>query len=108
MDYRGYKVFKDNSGLIAGFYEGEDSCVGEFLENQYLIIEDEDGKLVDCFRYYGEDLGFDKVPYPIIGNQVTGKYKPRNPQQYCMFDLLKDRNIPIKLIIKLGWKIEKI
>lgn len=94
MDYKGYKIFKADSKEAIDFYAGE-LDKSSFKNNEHLIIEDELGKGADYYRY--SDGKFVRLSYPIIGGSFTGEYKPRNPQQYCAFDLVKNRNIPIKL-----------
>jgi len=63
--------------------------------NQYLVLRDYDGKAIDY--YFNGVNGLERVNYPQLGNNFTGIAKPRNPEQYCAFDMLK-RDIPIKLI----------
>ena len=67
-----------------------------FQENEYVMVMSEAGVVVDYFQYRNGLLH--KLKYPVLDNSYTGKYKPRNPQQYCAFDLLKDRKTTIKLI----------
>lgn len=64
--------------------------------NQYLIVKDAAGAVIDYFKY--QDNSFHKVKFPELNSEFTGRYKPRNPQQYCAFDLLKDRTTTIKLL----------
>lgn len=94
--YTGYKIFRDDSKEAMKFYEKDEEAFGELLENEYIIIEDENHKVVDCYKYKNEVL--DRVFYPTIGGDLTGPIKPRNPQQYCAMDLLMSRNTPVKLI----------
>lgn len=68
----------------------------ELLENQYLIVEGADGNVVDYFKKKGGRL--QRVGYPILENEFSGQLKPRNPQQYCAWDMLKDPDIGVKLI----------
>lgn len=92
--YLGYERVNAADKDLAELYEnpfGEDSL----LENEYMIVEDQ-GKVVDYFVKKGEELK--RVNFPSLGNGFTGAMKPRNPEQYCAMDLLKDDNVPIKLI----------
>ena len=68
----------------------------ELLENQYLIVEGADGNVVDYFKKKGGRL--QRVGYPVLENEFSGQLKPRNPQQYCAWDMLKDPDIGVKLI----------
>lgn len=65
-------------------------------ENEYVLIKDDNDKILDYFQYRNNRLN--KLKYPVLENSYTGKYKPRNPQQYCAFDLLKDRKTTLKLV----------
>lgn len=93
--YSGYKSFKLTDDELAEFYKGEYDFAS-LIENEYLIIYNEDEDPIDYYRWKNNSL--EKVKYPILGNDFTGKMKPRNPQQYCAMDMLKDETIPIKLI----------
>ena len=93
--YRGYRNFKLTDDELAQFYKGEYE-VAPGLENEYLIIYNEDEEPIDYFCWKNNSL--EKVKFPVLGNEFTGKMKPRNPQQYCAMDLLKDDRIPLKLI----------
>ena len=67
-----------------------------FNENEYVLITSEQDIVIDYFQYRNGLLH--NVKYPVLNNNFMGKYKPRNPQQYCAFDLLKDKKTTIKLI----------
>ena len=95
MNYTGY-ITLSNGDDILHFYNKEYDTLPEVKESQYVLIEDEAGKVIDYYCYTNGD--FKKLKYPIIGSSFTGEYKPRNPQQYCAFDLMKNREIPIKLL----------
>jgi len=94
MEYRGYRILqvKDElDALYSGNYAGAD-----FKENEYLIAIDEHDEVIDYFCWrHGR---FENLKYPALGNDTTGKMKPRNPQQYCAMDLLRQDDVPIKLI----------
>lgn len=94
MDYTGYKILTLNDHDMGQFYSGNSNI--ELLENQYLIIENEQHEAVDYYRFAKEELK--KLKFPLIGSEFTGDMKPRNPQQYCAMDLLKQKDIPLKLI----------
>ena len=96
MDYRGYKVFNVNTKEVKDFYEGNDDSFGALFENEYIIIEDDDKKIVDCYRYKNEVL--DRIFYPEIKNSFMGIIKPLDNQQYCAMDLLNQRDTPVKII----------
>ena len=94
-NYTGYKLLTLDDYNMENFYKGELQL--NLLENQYVIIENEGHEAVDYYINLNGQL--QKLKYPILGNdQITGQMKPRNPQQYCAMDMLKRKDIPIKLI----------
>lgn len=94
MDYTGY-VTLSNEKDISNLYKG-DYNIENLKENQYIIIEDKDGRAVDYYKVHMGELV--KVGYPVIESNFSGQIKPRNPQQYCAMDLLKNNSIPVKLL----------
>lgn len=94
-NYTGYKILTLDDYNMELFYKN--ALPLELLENQYVIVENENHETVDYYMNINNQLK--KLKYPILGDdQITGQMKPRNPQQYCAMDLLKRKDIPIKLI----------
>lgn len=91
MEYQGYKIKPLNEDIYKKEYD-----VNDLKENEYLIVEDEEGNAVDYFRK--ENGVLVPVRYPVIESRYIGKIKPLDAQQYCAMDLLQNRNIPVKLI----------
>ena len=94
MDYQGYIVLSDENdinSLYAGTYDTTD-----LKDNEYVIIENDAGRAIDYYRY--NNGCFTQIKYPIIDSNFGGQIKPRNAQQYCAIDLLKDPEIPLKLL----------
>lgn len=92
--YTGYKILelsdKELTDLYSGNYKAEN-----FKENEYLIVKDGE-EICDYFCFRCGKL--ERVKYPVLESLFSGEMKPRNPQQYCAMDLLKNDKIPIKLI----------
>lgn len=95
MDYKGYKEICLTDNELAKFYSDYMPPV-DLKENEYLVLMDCQNQPIDYYRMAHDKLI--KVPYPSFDSYYTGSLKPRNPQQYCAFDLLKNDKIPIKLI----------
>ena len=96
--YTGYREIYVEDEYLSKFYEGQITPDAfELKNNEYLILVNKDGEVIDYFC--NENGEFRRVLYPEIGNEFTGTMTPRNPQQYCALDLLKNRNIPVKLLI---------
>ena len=88
--YTGYKSLKLSEDDLAKLYQGKFEPLESFFENEYLILKGESGPL-DYFRF--SNGKFERVAFPVLG-----EIKPRNPQQYCAWDLIKNEQIPLKLI----------
>lgn len=93
--YKGYTILTLDDYGMDTFYSGKGPLIA-VEENQYIIIENQNHEAVDYYRYSRGEL--QKVKYPLIDSEYTGEMKPRNPQQYCAMDLLKQKDIPLKLI----------
>lgn len=92
--YTGYQTLSLSDEDLTLLYQNNfDSSF--LLENEYVIIE-KDGNPIDFFCKRKNEL--ERVNFPILGNNFTGQMKPRNPQQYCAMDLLKQKDVPLKLI----------
>lgn len=96
MDYKGYVEVEMNDDCLAQFYSNPNLWAGDLYENQYLLIKDTSGEIID--KYCRKDGELRKVMYCKLGGTFTGAIKPRNPQQICLFDMLKDKTSKIKLV----------
>ena len=98
MDYKGYVELVFNDSQLAYFYNNKISYEQEcgLKENQYLLIKDYSGEVVDKYCFQNGELR--QVLYHKLGGIFTGTIKPRNPQQICLFDMLKDKTSKIKLV----------
>lgn len=98
MDYKGYKILNLYDCQMADFY-GENQYIWtkDLKENQYVLIQAaETGEIVD--KYCFQDGKLRQVMFQKLGGTYTGAIKPRNPQQICLFDMLKDKTSKIKLV----------
>ena len=66
------------------------------LKNQYLIIKDINGEVVDKYKWNGEKLK--DISFKKIKTQMLGEIKPKNIRQQCYFDLLNDDSIKVKAV----------
>lgn len=96
MDYKGYIEVEMNDDSLAQFYSNKDLWAGDLYENQYLLIKDSTGEIVD--KYCRQNGELRQVLFCKLGGSFTGAIKPRNPQQACLFDMLKDKTSKIKLV----------
>lgn len=96
VNYSGYIEVEVNDEDFATLQGGNVPLnLGELKENQYIIATDRFGKY-GYFQF--KDGKVKEVLYTKLGNEVTGEIKPLNPQQHCAFHMMKDKNIPVKLI----------
>jgi predicted ribonuclease YlaK len=68
----------------------------DFKENEYLLAQDEAGRIVDKLVCHNGKL--EEVHYQILKNNFLGAIKPRNPQQHLVIDTLLDPVSKIKVI----------
>jgi predicted ribonuclease YlaK len=87
--YSGYLEVQPNNEELSALYEGNN--IYNLLINQYLIIKNEDGKVIDKRRWDGNNLV--KLIYTKIKD-----FKPLTPKQECLCDLLANQTIPIRII----------
>ena len=94
--YTGYKDLVLTDAQMSQLYT--DGCIDgvDFLENEYAIIRNEAGDIVDKVIYNKGTL--QQIRYATFKNNYTGVMKPRNEHQELAFDMLKDKDITVKLI----------
>lgn len=95
--YKGYKIVTLNEQEMAEFYQSnelKDNLI--LLENEFLLIANEDGEIVDKFLY--QDSQLQKITHTVIENQWCGLIKPRNLYQLLAVSLLNDPTIPVKVL----------
>lgn len=98
MDYKGYIEVQFDDEKLASFYNNKELYAELYMlkENQYFLIKDSTGEVVDRYCYQNGELR--QVFFIKLGGTFTGAIKPRNPQQTCLFDMLKDKTSKIKLV----------
>lgn len=96
MDYKGYIELDLTEEGLADFYSNRDKYVDLVRENQYLLIKDFTGEIIDKYCRQNDELR--QVKYNVIQNAYCGKIKPRNLQQELAMDMLIDKYSKVKLI----------
>lgn len=91
----GYKVVKLTDDEIGKFYVDKYLPI-DLFENQYLVLEDLKGKVIDKFKFQDGELK--KIKYFYINTTYMGKIKPKTFEQELALDLLCDEKIPVKII----------
>ena len=96
VQYTGYKELtlndeQFNELYTKGFIDGID-----FVTNEYAIIRNEAGEIVDKVVFREGKLK--RIHYTTFKNNYTGTMKPRNEHQELAFEMLQDPFITVKLI----------
>lgn len=94
--YTGYKDLVLTDAQMSQLYTDGRIDGVDFLENEYAIIRNEAGDIVDKVIYSKGTL--QQIRYATFKNNYTGVMKPRNEHQELAFDMLKDKDITVKLI----------
>lgn len=87
--YSGYIEIQPNDEELAALYEGNNNY--GLLINQYVIIKDKYGNIIDKGRWNGEKL------IPLSFTRIKD-FKPLSWKQECLCDMLSNRSIPIRII----------
>ncbi len=91
----GYYNFTLSDDEIARFYQN-DLSLPEMYENQYILITDEQGKIIDKYIYQDNELK--KLHWQTIENHWQGTIKPKNIEQELAINMLQDERSLIKVL----------
>ena len=95
-EYNGVKEIVLSEQNLIYLYEHNRENIYDCLINQYLIVKDEKGIILDKLKWNGSI--YQPISFKVIQNDFNGKVKPRNLEQELAFDLLQDNDIKVKLI----------
>lgn len=95
-EYSGYQTFRFNEQELGEFYSHMNENTHELLQNEYIVLEDQNGEFFDAYRWSGEKMV--KIPYKVINTKFAGRIKPRNTQQRLAIDLLYNDSITVKML----------
>lgn len=93
VKYIGVRELTLTDEELAEFYSGDYPI--ELFENQYLMIRDKNGKVVD--KRFFRDGTLEEVRFKTFDSAYLGKVKPRNEYQELAFHMFSDRRVPVKL-----------
>jgi len=91
----GYYTFTLTDEEIARFYQG-DFGMPHMYENQYVLLADKNGKIIDKYVYQEKELK--KLTWKTIENHWQGIIKPKNLEQELAIDMLQDERSQIKVL----------
>ena len=95
-DYLGYKTIQVDDAELAELYSDLGYNRYECLVNEYLVVTNTAGAVVDKFKWTGKSYAH--VSFKNISNDYTGKISPRNLQQELAFEMLQDQDVTVKVL----------
>ena len=96
-EYKGYVDYHFlTDEEIADFYSNMQNNTLGLLVNQYAILYNSTGEIIDKVKWDGTCNK--SISYKPISNDFVGKVKPRNAHQELCFDMLQDNKSTIKVI----------
>ena len=94
--YKGYIEIHENDEKYSTLYNDTSFNTYDCLTNQYILVKNDEGNLVDRLRWSGNK--YEHLSYKQINNSYIGKIRPLNPQQELSFDLLQNKEITVKVL----------
>lgn len=82
---------------MAYLYEHMDENIANCKTNEYLLVNNGEGVLVDKLKWTGSS--YVHLSYKNLANDYVGKIKPRNVQQELAFDMLQDEATTVKALL---------
>lgn len=95
--YKGFREVCPSEADLAYFYEHMDENVYGCYMNEYLLVKNDAGDIVDKLKWNG--AAYRPLVYKQITNDYVGKLKPRNVHQELAFDMLQDKNTTVKALL---------
>lgn len=95
-DYLGYRKINFSDDELAQIYSSRKVDGYEFLENEYIVAIDGEGKVIDKFCWQNGVLR--PIKYYTIRTQNGGPVKARNLEQELFMDLLHDESVGAKVV----------
>lgn len=96
LSYTGYQDLILTDEQFATMYNEKRLPGYEFLENEYLIARNQSGEVKDRLCCRSGELK--PIKFSQFSNTFTGALKPRNVHQELAFEMLKNRDITVKLV----------
>ena len=84
-----------NEELVPFYSKSNLETVNHFnlLENQYLIVKDENGKITDSFKW--KNGKYEQVLFPVLKSDMFGTIKPKDEYQKLAIDSLLNNKITV-------------
>lgn len=94
--YTGIRNYSLDVEQIKKIYDAPEVNSLAAKTNEYCILI-VDNRIEDTIRWNGKS--YEPVEYKTLRSRLWGEVKPLNPEQKCMFDLLQNREMKIKLVL---------
>lgn len=95
-DYSGYIVVPEDDCRLANLYSEKTINWFDLLENQYLVIVDSSGVVVDRMKW--QDGKYRPINRKPVESMDLGKIRPKNIEQEIAIDLLLDERSTVKVL----------
>lgn len=92
----GWSKYYPDDRVMSNLYTNKNINHLNAKTNEYCVIH-EGSNLKDILRWDGEE--YQNLSYKTFKSQLGTKIEPRNTEQKMLFDLLQNRNIPVKLCL---------
>lgn len=117
-DYTGYKdiiMTEEEQGEFYISLKNFDNSKYNLLHNEYLLIRDTNGKILDRYKYQQEQ-GLIRVNFPVFNNKLLGKIKPKDEYQQIVMDSLCNNTITMmrgpagtgKSFLAMGYLLDRL
>ena len=114
LNYKGYKIVKMSQQEMSDHYSKPLNIFG-LLNNEYLLIKDEDGLIVDQQRW-NDEQGFLPLTTKGFNSKYLGELKPKDAFQIIAIDSLNNLDFTLlfgvagsaKSLLSLSWIMQSI
>ena len=90
-DYCGYKEIVTDYAVLESFYQEPNVNHYNLLPNQYLILRDAEGEIIDVRAWTGKEYRY--LKYGNFNSKWFGKVKPYDVYQKLVFDSFSNNRL---------------
>lgn len=114
LDYKGYRIVTMSQQEMSDHYSRPSNIFG-LLNNEYLIIKDNDGIIVDQQRW-NDVQGFIPISQKGLTSKYLGDFRPKDPYQIMAIDSLNNMDFTLlfgvagsaKTLLSLSWIMQSL
>ena len=86
----------------------------DLLDNQYIVLKNELGAVVDCLKWKNNEAK--SIIFPVLESERLGKIKPKDPYQTFAIDSLKTNKLTVlrgaagtgKSLLSMGYLLQQL